>query len=83
MNRQAEHDIRRKSRILEHVKQSGNMNHTSLKYGISRYTFYRWNKLLEKGGNQALFNSKPCPENPKIRTPKVTEEKTSYVRNEL
>ena len=83
MNRQAEHDIRRKIRVLEHAKESGNVSYTCRKYGVSRDTFYRCKKQFETGGSEALVNSKPCPENIKIRVPKTTEEKILYIRREF
>jgi transposase InsO family protein len=83
MNRQAEHDIRRKTKVLEDAKQSGNVSHTCRRYGISRDTFYRWKRQYETLGPEALVNSKPCPENPKIRVPKIVEEKILYVRREF
>ena len=81
MNRQAEADIRRKTKVLEYAKQSGNVSHTCRKYGVSRDSFYRWKKQLESGGPDALVNSKPCPENPTIRVPKNVEEKILYVKD--
>ena len=35
MNRQAEHDIRRKTKVLEHAQQSGNVRHSCRKYSVS------------------------------------------------
>ena len=46
MDRQAEHDIRRKTKVLEHAQQSGNISHTCRKYGVSRDTFYRWKRQM-------------------------------------
>ena len=83
MNRQAETDIRRKTKVLEHAKQLGNVSHTCRKYGVSRDGFYRWKKQLETAGPEALINSKTCPEKPKIRVPKDVEEKILYVRREF
>ena len=60
MNRNAEHDIRRKTRVLEEAKQSGNVSHTCRRHGVSRDTLYRWRKQLATGGVMALVNSKPC-----------------------
>jgi len=80
MNRQAEHDIRRKTKVLAHAKESGNVSHTCRRYGISRDTYYRLKRQLETEGPEALINSKPCPRNPKIRVPKNVEEKILYVR---
>ena len=39
MNRQAEHDIRRETRVLAHAEQSGNISHGCRKYGASRETY--------------------------------------------
>ena len=83
MNRQAEHDIRRKTKVLEHTKYSGNISHTCRKYGVSRDTFYRWKRQLELQGPEALINSKPCLENPKIRVSKEIKDKILYVRREF
>ncbi len=83
MNRQAEHDIRRKTRILEEGEQAGNVSFVCRRYGISRDTYYRWKRQLAAGGKEALINSKPCPENPKIRVSAEIEEKIIYVRKEF
>ena len=91
MNRQAEADIRRKTKILEHAKQSGNVSHTYSKYGISRDSFYGWKKQWETGGREVLTNSKPCPQNPNIHVPKhwrktslrATGIRIGWVKNQL
>ena len=83
MNRQAEHDIRRKTKVLEHAKQCGNVSHTCRYFGISRDTFYRWKRQLESDGLEALINSKPCPQNPKIRVPREVEDKILHIRREF
>ena len=83
MNRQAERDIRRKTKVLEDAKQSGNVSHTCRRYSISRDTYYRWKKQYEEQGAKGLINSKPCPENPHIRVPRIVEEKILYVRREF
>jgi transposase-like protein len=49
-------------------------------FGISREIYYRWKRAYEKDGEQALVNSKPCPENPKLRTNPEVEEKTLHLR---
>lgn len=67
---QAEHrDISRKLRVLNHAKESGNVSQTCRYFGISRETFYQWKKVYQRDGERALINSKPCPQNPKLRTP--------------
>ncbi len=75
MNRQTEHDIRRKTRGLDHAKHSGNVSQTCRKYSISRDTFYRWKRQFRQVGPETLVNSRPCPENLKIHVSKEIEEK--------
>jgi transposase-like protein len=67
--------IHRKLKVLQHAHESGNVSKTCRYFGISREAFYHWKRAYEKYGEQALINSKPCPENPKLRTPPEIEEK--------
>ena len=78
---QAQRDIRRKLRILEHAKGTGNVSKTCRHFGISREIFYRWKRAYQENGETALINQKPCPENPKLRTPPEIEEKILYLRS--
>jgi transposase-like protein len=80
MSPQALHDIRRKLRILNHARESGNVSQTCRYSGISREIFYRWKRAYERDGEAALINSKPCPQNPKCRTPPHIEEKILHLR---
>lgn len=80
MNNAALHDIRRKLRVLNHAKDTKHITNTCRYFGISRETFYKWKRAYEKKGESGLINSKPCPENPKLRTPKDTEEKILHLR---
>ena len=80
MDKRALHDIRRKRRVLTHAEQSGNVSKTCRYFGISRETFYQWKRAFKEKGEEGLINSKPCPENPKLRTPKHIEEKILYLR---
>ena len=77
---QAERDIRRKLRILNYAKENGNVSQTCRFFGISREIFYRWKRAYEREGEEALINSKPCPENPSIRVPIAIEEKILHLR---
>ena len=63
----AQRDIKRKLRILAEGEERGNVSQTCRRFGISRDTFYRWKREYAAGGEAALVNSKPCPENPKLR----------------
>ena len=74
MHRRSEHDIRRKTRVLDHVKQNCNVSHTCREY-TSRGIFYSWKKHLGAGGLAALVNSKSCPESANIHISKDIEEK--------
>lgn len=77
---QAQHDIARKLRILNYAKQLGNVSQTCRYFGISREIFYQWKRAYEQKGEAALINSKPCPQNPKLRMPSHIEEKILHLR---
>ncbi len=77
---QAQRDIKRKLRILNHAKEIGNIIKTCRYFGVSRAIFCRWKNAYEKFGDEGLINSKPCPENPSLRTPVEIEEKILYIR---
>jgi transposase InsO family protein len=73
-------DIRRKLKILAHVKESKNVSKSCRYFGISRETFYKWKRDYQTKGKSALINSKPCPQNPKLRIDPEIEEKILYLR---
>jgi len=73
-------DIRRKLKVLEHGKENRNVAKTCRHFGISRETYYKWKRDYEREGEKALINSKPCPQNPKIRVPAPVEELIIYLR---
>jgi transposase-like protein len=76
----AQRDISRKLRIFNYAKQIGNVSAACRHFGISREIYYQWKRAYEKDGEQALVNSKPCPENPKLRTKPEVEEKILHLR---
>lgn len=80
MNLQAQRDISRKLKVFEHAAKSGNVAFTCRHFGISRDTFYQWKRAYVARGEIGLINSKPCPENPKLRTAPSIEEKILYLR---
>lgn len=80
MDKKAEHNIRRKLKILAHAEETGQVAKTCRYWGISRGTFYRWKRDYWAHEEQALVNSEPCPENPSIRVSAVIEEKILYLR---
>jgi transposase len=69
-------DIRRKLKVLNYAKEIGNAAAACRHFGISGETFYKWKRAYER----ALINSKPCPQNPKLRRPPNIEEKILYLR---
>ena len=80
MNRKAEQDVSRKLKVLNHAKKIGNVSKTCRYFGICRETFYAWRRAYEAQGETGLIDSRPCPENHKLRTPKPIEEKILYLR---
>lgn len=65
----AQRDIRKKLRVLQYAADIGNIAKTCRYFGISRETFYVWQRTLATQGEAGLVNKKPCPENPSLRTP--------------
>jgi transposase InsO family protein len=80
MTQVEQRDVSRKLRVLTHAQESGNVSRTCRYFGVSRETFYQWKKAYERDGERALINSKPCPQNPKLRTPAHIEEKILHLR---
>lgn len=76
----AQHDINRKLRVLNYAVQINNISKTCRYFGIGRQTFYGWKKTYAEKGEQGLVNSKPCPQNPALRTHPEIEEKILYLR---
>lgn len=76
----AKRDIRRKLRILDHVKKIGNIRKICRYFGVSRAIFYRWRDAYDQFGEERLINKKPCPENRTLRMPVEVEEKILYIR---
>jgi len=75
-----EREIRRKLKVLRHAEQSGNTAKTCRYFGVSRSTFYRWQRRYKKFGEAGLKNEKPIPINPANKTPDEIEEKVLYLR---
>ena len=48
--------------------------------GVARSGFYRWKKAYETDGDEGLINKKPCPYNPRLRTPPDIVEKVLHLR---
>ena len=80
MNKQAQRDIRKKLRIFAYAEEIKNVSKACRYFGISREAFYKWKRSYQEKGEKGLINSKPCPKNPKLRTPPHIEEKIIYLR---
>ena len=76
----AQQDIRRKKRVLEHAARIGNVRKTCRYFGVARSGFYVWKKAYETQGDEGLVNQKPCPYNPRLRTPPTIVEKVLHLR---
>jgi len=55
----AERDIRRKTAVLRHAGETGNVSKTCRYFGISRQTFYEWKRAYEARGEEGLVNQRP------------------------
>ncbi len=80
MNIKAHFSVHHKLKILAYGKEHKNVSQTCRFFGISRESYYKWKRDYEKHGEKALVNSKPCPQNPKIRVPKHVEDLIIYLR---
>ena len=80
MNKREQQDIHRKLKVLNHAKNIGNVSKTCRYFGICRETFYSWRRAYEAEGEKGLIDSRPCPENHKLRIPKEVEEKIIHLR---
>ena len=80
MNKDEERTIKRKLRILEHAKHSGNIAKTCRYFGIPRSIFYVWRTAFINGGESALLPKKPIPKHQPNRTPDEVVEKILYLR---
>jgi hypothetical protein len=49
----AQRDIKRKLRVLNHAKETGNVSKTCRYFGISREAFYQSKRAYEKYGEKA------------------------------
>jgi transposase InsO family protein len=80
MNIKAHFTVHHKLKILAYAREHKNVSKTCRFFGISRESYYKWKRDYAREGEKALVNSKPCPQNPKIRVPKQVEELIIYLR---
>ena len=79
---QAQRDIKRKLMVLEYAEKICNISKACRHFGIARQSYYRWKGAFAERGEAGLANSKPCPHNPRLRTPpdidKILYLRTTY-----
>jgi molybdenum-dependent DNA-binding transcriptional regulator ModE len=65
--------IRRRARLLELVKEIGNISEACRQIGVSRATFYYYQRLKAANGEEALFQNRHRKPNLKNRVPEDVE----------
>jgi transposase len=78
---QAEREIRRKLRILQHAERSGNVSKTCRYYGVARSLFHTWKKKYELEGEAGLTRKKPVAKTCPHATPPEIVEKVLHLRS--
>ena len=64
----AQRDIRRKTRALEHAARIANVRKTCHSFSVARSGCYVWKKAYETHGDEGLVDQRPCPYNPRLCT---------------
>ena len=77
---QDQREIRRRRRILEHARKTGNIMKACGYSGVSRSTFYLWKRAYQAGGEQGLVRKKPIPHQMPNQTPEEAVEKVQRLR---
>ena len=73
-------EIRRKLRILDHAKQSGDVSKTCRYFGIGRASFYRWRSAYQDRGEAGLTTNRSVPHNHPNKTPDAVAQKVLHLR---
>jgi transposase InsO family protein len=78
----SDREIKRKLRVLNHAKETGNVSKTCRFFGVSRQSFYVWKRAYDQFGEQGLAPKKHgvSSENSPLKTPPEIEEKILYIR---
>ena len=74
-------EINRRTRILEHAEETGNVCLTCRYFGIGRATFYRWKKKYDQGGRDGLVPGKPIGKKFPNQLPDEVVEKILHLRS--
>lgn len=61
MVKSREQEIRNKQKIFEYANKVGNISKACRYYGISRETYYEWQRRYKDRGESGLINDKPGP----------------------
>jgi len=74
MTRKEEHDIRKKLKVLDHVKETGNVSQTYRYFGASRDIFFCWKRDYKKQTVLAIANCEAYKSLPHSQiTPSLTK----------
>ena len=76
-----EREVKRKQRILEYAKESGNISKTCRHFGIPRSLYYVWRNAYRRHGEIGLKRKKPVPKSNPNQTPDEIVEKILYLRH--
>ncbi len=80
MKKAKEQEIQNKLRVFRYAKEVGNISKACRYYGISRETYYEWQRRYKAKGEAGLINDKPGTKCSPYRISKVVEEKILYLR---
>jgi transposase-like protein len=83
MTKRAQQDITRELKVLNHARETGNVSKTCRYFGICRETFSSWRRAYETHGENALIDSRPCPENHKLMMAAFNEQKPLIQLNDM
>ncbi|MDH3695136.1 MAG: hypothetical protein OER96_11270 [Gammaproteobacteria bacterium] len=79
MKKEAQREIQRKKRVLEHAKETGCVIKTCRYFGIPKSSFYRWRAADIASGDSGL-NEKPIPKSHPWATSTEVVETIIYLR---
>lgn len=80
MNWKTRQDIRRKLKVLDYARETGNVSRACRYHGVSRESYYQWKRAYDAQGEAGLINNKPCPDNPVLLVRKEIEGKILHLR---
>lgn len=80
MVKSRDQEIRNKLKVFDYAKSVGNISKACRYYGISRETYYEWQRKYKANGEAGLINDKPGPKCSRLRISKDIEEQILYLR---